>query len=92
MSETPGEVKHRAEQAERILNDKVFREACQAIKKQYTDRWITCDLRDTEGMMLMLVMVQTVDKFQTVLQTYVQDGQVALAEQDWQDRKDKQTA
>lgn len=67
----------RAEHAERLLRDETLLEALTAIEQEYTDRWKTSPARDEEGREKLWLMVKTVDRLRTELESFVMTGKVA---------------
>lgn len=67
----------RGERAQRLLEDEILLEAFATIEQEYTQQWLNSPARDQDGRERLFLMVKTLHRLQTELQTVVQTGQVA---------------
>lgn len=71
---------NRAEQAKRILDDPLVKDALQAIEDGIVEAWKDVPLRDTEGREHLHRLLTAKRKFEAVFAAHIQNGQIAAAE------------
>jgi len=69
----------RGERAALLLQDELLRTTLDTIKREYTEKWQSCPVRDKEGQLMLLLMVKTVQKFETELEAVLNTGKIARA-------------
>jgi hypothetical protein len=70
----------RAEQAKRILEDDMVKEAFAAIESGIVEAWKDLPMRDTEGREHLHRLLQAKRKFEQVFASHIQNGAVAANE------------
>ena len=66
----------RAEDAKRITEDPLFKEAMDKVKKEVLDLWGAAGARDTEGREWLWLMYQATLRFENVFKTYLETGRL----------------
>ena len=77
----------RGERARQLLENSVLPEAFAAIKEVYTKALVEAPIRDIEGIQKLKIMIGLVDKLKETLETFVNDGKVAVKELSWLQKK-----
>jgi hypothetical protein len=76
---TPEEELQRGENARRILDDPLFIEAVETIRKEIEEQWQKSPARDTEGRERLYLAHKMLDKIEGHLQTVLASGKLAQA-------------
>ena len=66
----------RGNEAARILDSDVFKEAMQTLKANVHEQWKNCPIRDKEGQLLLLQLAKVTDKFESILVGLVEQGKM----------------
>lgn len=69
----------RGDHAASLLNDELLQEAFATIEREYTDQWLKSPARDAEGREKLYLMLKTLHRLQSELQSVLETGQVAKA-------------
>lgn len=69
----------RGERAALLLQDELLVETLERIDTEYTEQWKNTPARDVEGREKLWLMVKTVQKFRTELETVLSTGKLAKA-------------
>lgn len=72
---TPDELLLRADAAQRMLQDPLFKEACETLEKDIFEAWARTGIRDKEGQHELLLMLQTARKFKGIFEQIVMTGE-----------------
>jgi len=67
----------RGERAEALLQDELLNDALETIKQGYMEKWLDSPERDVEGRERLRLMVKTVDRLKSELQTVLDTGKIA---------------
>lgn len=67
---------YKAQDAERLLNEPILKEALAAIKSEIIAQWAATPARDTDGREWIWRHMKVVEKFEAILRTYVEDGKI----------------
>ena len=73
----PAELKVRAGNAERLLNDPLMKEAFDIIEKDIFEMWVACPERDVEGKNLLQIHIRHARKFRDILKGVLESGKLA---------------
>ena len=73
----PAELKVRAGNAERLLNDPLMKEAFDIIEKDIFEMWVACPERDVEGKNLLQQHIRHARKFRDILRNVLESGKLA---------------
>ena len=60
-----------------ILDNPVYAEAMQLLKNDVIQAWKNCPVRDREGQQLLLQLVKLADKFEGILNGFIESGKLA---------------
>ena len=71
---------NRADQAQRIMDDPMVKEAFQATEDAITEAWKDMPARDVEGREHLHRLLQAQRRFQSVFRIAMEEGKVAKAE------------
>ena len=71
------DAKVRGENALRILNDPIFKDAMDILEREIIEQWDAVPVRDIEGRELLWRFYKTAKKFRGILQGVVENGKVA---------------
>jgi Arc/MetJ-type ribon-helix-helix transcriptional regulator len=74
---TDAENAHRGQEAARLLESDVMREALQALESEIVAQWEQCPARDKEGKEALWQLLKTKRKFERLLLGYVETGKLA---------------
>lgn len=74
---TDDELDMRGEKAKSLLNDSMFKDAMEAVKKSLFEAWTDVPIRDVEGREWIFKMYQAQVRFENVFKGYVDAGKVA---------------
>lgn len=74
---TDAENAHRGQEAARLLESDVMREALQALESEIVAQWEQCPARDKEGKEALWQLLKTKKKFERLLLGYVETGKLA---------------
>lgn len=77
---SPDEVARRGDEAARVLEEKVVREALEAIRDEIISQWANTPARDTEGREWVWRHYKVVEKFEGMLRGYIESGRMAKIE------------
>jgi len=66
----------RADDAKRILNDPVVKQALEGIKREIVSQWSGTPARDTEGREWIWRHLKVVEKFEGLLKGYIETGKI----------------
>ncbi len=69
--------RYRANQAQQVLDNPVFRDAVVKIRQRHIDTWLRVDLRDREGQQFIRVMLAAHDSIVAYLEQTMRSGQMA---------------
>ncbi len=67
----------RAEEASRLLENPLVKEAFEMIEREIIDNWETCPVRDVEGREYLWRFLKATRKFKNVFIGVLQSGQLA---------------
>jgi hypothetical protein len=73
---TPDELIDRAERAQRILEDPIFKESSERLEKDIVEAWARTGVRDKEGQHELHLMLQTARKFKAIFVEMVATGEI----------------
>lgn len=74
---TDAENAHRGQEAARLLESDVMREALGALESEIVSQWEQCPARDKEGKEALWQLLKTKKKFERLLLGYVETGKLA---------------
>lgn len=78
---TPEQEISRGEDARRILNEPLFKEAMQQMKDEVIKMWGETPVRDREGREWLWQFYQAATKFENTLVSYMETGKMAALKQ-----------
>ena len=73
---TPDEIILRGENANRLFNDPVLKEAISGLKKEIIDQWSVTPARDTEGREWVWRHYKVAERFEAILKGYIEAGRM----------------
>ena len=74
---TDAEAAHRGQEAARLLDSDVMREALGALESEIVGQWEQCPARDKEGKEALWQLLKTKKKFERLLLGYVETGKLS---------------
>jgi len=63
--------------ARQVLDNPVYQEAMGLLKTDVIQTWKNCPVRDSEGQLLLLQLIKLADKFEGILNGYIENGKLA---------------
>lgn len=66
----------RGERAKHLLENELFKEAFEALEKEYTQQWRDSPIRDTEGREKIHLAIHQLDRVRTHLENLVLTGEM----------------
>jgi hypothetical protein len=76
---TPQEELYKATRAKEVIENEVYIEAFEAIKKELHEQWISSPARDAEGREKLWLMQALLNKLKLALESVMAGGEVAKA-------------
>ena len=70
--------KVRAQYAAQILDNAVFKQACEVIKNEVIQMWADCPARDHEGKEYLWQLYRNTTKFENIFRAYVESGKLQI--------------
>lgn len=70
--------KQRMQYAAQILDNPVFKQACEVMEKEVIDSWEACPARDHEGKEYLWQLYRNTRKFKNVFRGYVESGKLQI--------------
>lgn len=74
---TPEQEAHRGDEAARLLENDLLREALDAIDAEVVSQWQECPARDKEGKEALWQLMKTAQKFRRILTGHIETGKLA---------------
>ena len=74
---TPEQEAHRGDEAQRLLDNDLLREALDAIDAEVVKQWQDCPARDKEGKEALWQLMKTAQKFRHILIGHIETGKLA---------------
>lgn len=74
---TPEQEAHRGDEAARLLENDLFKEALNAIEAEVVKQWQDCPARDKEGKEALWQLMKTAQKFRRILVGHIETGKLA---------------
>ena len=74
---TPEQEAHRGDEAARLLENDLFKEALEAIEAEVVKQWQDCPARDKEGKEALWQLMKTAQKFRRILVGHIETGKLA---------------
>lgn len=68
--------KVRGQYASQILDNPVFKSACDVLQKETVDAWATCPARDVDGKEYLWKLYKANEKFLNIFRGYVEAGKL----------------
>ena len=72
----------KAAQAQRLLDDKMLKDAFEMLEKAYIERWRATGIEDVTGREKLFLAINVVGKVKDHLTAFINDGKLAQAELD----------
>lgn len=66
----------RGEAAQRILDDEVYRDAVESVRRNIIDKWAGAPIRDTEGQHELKLMLHLLDSIESTLRLVMTTGKL----------------
>jgi hypothetical protein len=79
---TPEQEARRGDQAKRILEDEIYREAYDTIRKEIFDQWQSSPARDAEGREKLWLTLKILDRVNTHFVSVMESGKLARSRLD----------
>jgi hypothetical protein len=76
---TPEQEAQRGQDAKRLLDDPLLKEAFDAIEQEFVDQWKKAPVRDVEGREKLWLMLQLLNKVHSHLEAVMASGRLAEA-------------
>lgn len=74
---TPEQEAHRGDEAARLLEHDLLKEALAAIDAEVVKQWQDCPARDKEGKEVLWQLMKTAQKFRRILVGHIETGKLA---------------
>lgn len=79
----------RGEQARLLLENELYSEAVENVRRGIVDKWVSCPIRDREGAHELKLMLKVLDEVTGYIKTTMETGKLAAIQLESERRMDK---